>query len=124
MKSDNECFRYTYSAKQQEEVKAIRDKYVPKEEDKMEQLRRLDESTTRPGMVTALVVGIISSLILGVGMCCCMVWGGSLFIPGIFVGVIGLMGVCVAYPLYGRITNKQREKLAPEIMRLADELMG
>lgn len=124
MKSNNECFCYTYSAKRQEEVKAIRDKYVPKEEDKMEQLRRLDESTTRPGMVTALVVGIVSSLILGVGMCCCMVWGGSLFIPGIFVGVIGLMGVCVAYPLYGRITNKQREKLAPEIMRLADELMG
>lgn len=124
MKSNNECFRYTYSAKRQEEVKAIRDKYVPKEEDKMEQLRRLDESTTRPGMVTALVVGIISSLILGVGMCCCMVWGGSLFIPGIFVGVIGLMGVCMAYPLYGRITNKRREKLAPEIMRLADELMG
>jgi hypothetical protein len=118
----NETFQYTYSAKQQEEIETIRKRYVPKEENKMEQLRRLDESATRPGTIAALVVGVLSALVLGVGMSCTMVWGGSLFIPGIIIGVIGIAGVGAAYPLYNRITKKQREKLAPEILRLTDEL--
>ena len=81
--NQNEVFEFTYSAKQQEEVQKIREKYVPKEADKMEQLRRLDANVTKKGTVVSLVVGIVSALILGVGMCCCMVWGGALFIPGI-----------------------------------------
>ena len=52
-----------------------------------------------------------------------MVWAETLFIPGIIIGIVGIIGICAAYPLYVRITKKQREKLAPEIMRLADELM-
>lgn len=48
---NKETFSYTYSAKQQEEIKKIREKYAPKEADKMEQLRRLDESVTRKGTV-------------------------------------------------------------------------
>ena len=52
----NETFTYTYSAKQQEEIKQIRPNYVPREEDKMEQLRRLDQSATKPGTIGALVV--------------------------------------------------------------------
>ena len=115
-------FMYTYSAVQNDEVQKIREKYVPKEADKMEQLRRLDANVTKKGTVLSLVVGIVSALILGVGMCCCMVWGGTLFIPGIIVGVVGIAGVAVAYPLYNRITQKEREKIAPEILRLADEL--
>lgn len=123
MEEKNETFTYNYSSSQQAEVKSIREKYVPKEEDKMEQLRRLDESATKPGMIAALAVGILSALVLGLGMCCTMVWAEQWFIPGIIIGVVGIFGVMSAYPLYSRITKKRREKIAPEILRLTDELM-
>lgn len=122
MSDKKETFNYTYSAKEQEEVRRIRDKYIPKEENKMEQLRKLDESATKPGMIAALTVGIISTLIFGVGMCCTMVWAETMFIPGIMIGVIGIAGILATYPLYSHITKKRRKKLAPEILRLADEL--
>lgn len=125
MEEKNETFTYTYSATQREEVKRIREKYAPptQEEGKMEQLYRLDQSVTKPGLITALIMGIISTLIMGVGMSCTMVWGETLFVPGIIIGIVGIIGVCATYPIYIRITKKQREKLTPEIMRLADELM-
>lgn len=122
MNENKDTFNYSYSAKQQEEIRKIREKYVPKEESKMEQLRRLDASATKPGTVVAMTLGIVSTLILGIGMCCTMVWADRFFIPGIIIGVVGLAGMIFAYPLYNRITKKCREKLAPEIMRLTDEL--
>lgn len=122
MEEKKETFRYTYSARQQEEIENIRKKYLPEEVDKMEQLRRLDESATKPGMLVALISGIIGTLVLGLGMCCTMVWADTLFVPGIIIGVIGIAGISAAYPLYTHITKKQREKLAPEILRLSDEL--
>lgn len=118
----NESFTYTYSAKQQEEIKRIRQKYVPREEDKMELLRRLDQSATKPGTAAALAVGILGVLALGVGMTCVTVWT-DFFVLGIIVGVIGIAGVAVAYPVYNAVTKKQREKLAPQIKQLSDELM-
>lgn len=123
MNEKQEAFSYTYSSKQQEEIRQIRDKYIPKEENKMEQLRRLDESATRPGTIAAVTVGIVGILLLGVGMCCTMVWMDTMFVPGIIIGGIGIVGVSATYPLYNRITKKQREKLAPEILRLTKELM-
>lgn len=116
-------FYYTYSASQKEEVKKIRKKYMPRETDKMEQLRRLDASATKKGTVIALIIGIAGSLILGVGMCCCMVWSDSLFVPGIVIGLAGIVLIVSAYPIYARVTKKQRERIAPEIIRLTDELM-
>ena len=61
MENGKETFNYTYSAKQQEEIRSIRKRYLPKEpqEDKMEQLRRLDQSATKKGTVVSLIVGII-----------------------------------------------------------------
>lgn len=123
MNENRESFHYTYSSKEQEELRKIRDKYIPKEESKMEQLRRLDESAAKPGMIAALVVGIISIMFFGIGMCCTMVWADTMFIPGIIIGVIGLVGIIMTYPLYVYITKKQREKLTPEILQLTDELM-
>lgn len=121
MENNNPSFEYTYSAPRQEEIKRIREKYLPKEEDKMEQLRRLDNRVTQKATMASLAVGIVSTLILGVGMCCCMVW--NLFVLGIIVGVIGIAGVAAAYPLYTYITAREREKIAPEIFRLTEELM-
>ena len=126
MEEKEETFTYTYSAKEQEEIRKIRDKYAPptKEETPMEQLRRLDGSTTKGAAVISLIVGIISSLLLGVGMCCTMLPGWeSYFIPGIVIGIIGILGVIAAYPIYTRMVRHKRAKLAPEILRLADELM-
>ena len=123
MEEEKETFEYNYSAKQQKEIKTIREKYVPKEENKMEQLRRLDASATKPGTAASIIVGVIGALLFGIGMCCTMVWMGNLFIPGIVIGVVGLLAIAAAYPVYTHITKKQREKLAPEIMRLTDELM-
>ena len=119
---NKETFSYTYSAKEQEEIKKIREKYIPKEADKMEQLRRLDESVTKKGTIISLVIGIIGALILGTGMSMCMVWT-ELFVLGIIVGIIGIVMVSAAYPLYSYVTKKEREKIAPEIIRLTDELM-
>ena len=119
----NESFTYTYSAKQQEELKRIRQKYLPPEEDKMEQLRRLDKSAARKGTTAALVIGIIGILLLGIGMSCVMVWTDALFIPGIISGVLGIVLIACANPVYNCITKKERERIAPEIMRLTDELM-
>lgn len=125
MEEKRETFTYTYSASQQEEIKRIREKYAPptQTEDKMERLRKLDRDVTKPGLIAALIVGIVSTLVMGFGMCCTMVWSDTLFVPGIVIGIIGIVGVCISYPLYTHITKKQRDKLAPEIMRLTDELM-
>lgn len=125
-RNDNQkkdSFTYTYSAKQQEEVKRIRQRYLPPEEDKMERLRQLDRSATQKGTAAALVFGIIGVLLLGLGMCCTMVWTEKLFIPGVIVGVVGIVLLSIAYPIYNRVTQKEREKIAPEILRLTDELM-
>lgn len=122
MNEKNETFSYTYSAAQQQEIQKIREKYIQKEQNKMEQLRRLDESATKPGTIAAITVGTISTLVMGVGMCCTMVWGGALFIPGIVIGLLGVAGDIAVFPLYNHITKKRREKIAPEIIRLTDEL--
>ena len=127
MEEKSEAFTYTYSAKEQEEIKKIREKYTPptpmKEKTSMEQLRRLDASATKGATVVSLATGIVSALIMGVGMCCTMVWGNRLFVPGIVVGVIGIAGVIAAWPLYTQMVKRKRAKLAPEIIRLTDELM-
>ncbi|MBQ2724587.1 MAG: hypothetical protein IJF78_02650 [Clostridia bacterium] len=116
-------FHYTYSAKEQEELKRIRQKYAPPEEDKMELLRRLDRSVTEKGTVISIVLGVIGTLILGLGMSCVLVWQGTLFLPGIIIGLAGIGILASAYPVYSRVTRKERERIAPEILRLTDELM-
>lgn len=126
-------FTYTYSAKEQAELKRIRDKYTtPTEiEDKMARLRRLDASVTQTAQAVALAFGIIGTLILGFGMSLCMtelgeilgVKGDMTMFIGITVGVVGGIIASLAYPIYNAIVKKKRKKLAPEIIRLTDELM-
>lgn len=128
---EKETFNYTYSAKEQDEIKAIRKKYATPEEieDKMTQLRRLDASVTQKATTVSLVVGIIGALIMGIGMSLVMTDIGNILgttlalIVGIGIGIIGIVLVCMAYPIYNRTLKKEREKIAPEIIRLTDELM-
>lgn len=119
---ENQGFEYTYSAKQQKEIEKIRGKYIPKTEDKMETLRKLDRSAEKPGTIISIIIGIIGSLLLGVGMSCTMVWGNAFFALGIVVGVIGIAILSVAYPVYKKITKRQREKIAEQILKLSDEI--
>lgn len=120
---NEQSFEYTYSAPEQSEIKSIREKYLSREVSKMEQLRMLDESATKRGSAVSIGLGTISALILGLGMSCCMVWSGVWFIPGILIGCIGIVGVLTTYPVYNRIVAKDREKIAPEILRLSEELL-
>ena len=122
MEENKETFEYTYSAKQQAEIEQIRKKYLPKEEDKMEQLRKLDRDATKPGTICSIAVGVVGCLVFGFGMSCVMVWSDSLMILGIVVGIIGMIMMGMAYPVYVKITKKQREKLAPQILALTEEL--
>ena len=122
---NNDSFSYSYSAREQEEVRRIREKYTAPEEreTKMERLRRLDDSVTRKATMWSLVLGILSSLVMGTGMSMCMVFMGDWFIPGIIIGCVGLVGVVLAYPVYLRVLEKEKEKAAPEILALSEELM-
>ena len=131
--NENNGFQYTYSAKEQAELKRIRDKYTaPTEvEDKMARLRRLDASVTNTAQAVALVFGIIGVLILGLGMSLCMTDLGEILgsykdmamVIGIIVGIVGGILASLAYPIYNAIVKAKRKKLAPEIIRLTDELM-
>jgi len=128
MEEKNETFNYTYSAKQQEEIKNIRKKYVSPGEDKMETLRRLDRQATQKAQAWAIALGVIGALILGTGMSIAMtdVTGLSdsvAMLVGIPVGVLGMVPIALAYPVYNRILKKERQRIAPEIIRLTDELM-
>ena len=125
---NKEGFNYTYSAAQQQEVEDIRKKYLPKEEDKMEQLRKLHAIPTQKAQAASLAVGIIGALIMGAGMSLAMTdigaaLGSLAMVIGIVIGIVGMVLVALAYPLYNRVLKKQREKIAPEILRLSDELL-
>lgn len=128
MEKRDDTFRYTYSAAQQQEIENIRKKYLPPEEDKMEQLRKLDASVTTKAMVYSLATGILGALILGTGMSLVMSELGNLLgalaMPvGVALGLIGLVLVALAYPLYNRTLKKERQRIAPLILQLTEELM-
>ena len=125
---ENNSFEYTYSAQRQQEVEEIRKAYLPKEEDKMEQLRRLHAIPTQKAQAASLAVGIIGALILGTGMSLCMTELGAALghlamIMGIMTGLAGMILVALAYPIYNRTLKKELERIAPEILRLSDELI-
>lgn len=117
---------YSYSAAQNNEIKRIREKYeLPDEkESKLDQLRRLDASVYKSATIVSVTVGIIGTLILGLGMSCAMVWADKLFFPGIIIGIIGIIIVILAYPLYKLMSEKKRKEVAPIILSLTDELMN
>jgi hypothetical protein len=126
-------FTYTYSAHEQAELRRIRDKYTApaSTEDKMTRLRRLDASVTHTAQAVALVFGVIGTLMLGCGMSLIMtdlperlgISGDAAMMIGIAVGIVGGILASLAYPIYNTIVKAKRKKLAPEIIRLTDELM-
>ena len=129
MEKKQETFRYTYSAVQQEEVRSIRKKYLPQEEDKMERLRKLHHSATQKAEIWSLVLGVAGALVMGTGMSLVMTDLGTVFglenpvIPGVVIGIMGMILAAMAYPTYRRILRSERQRIAPEILQLSEELM-
>ena len=128
---NKEGFSFTYSAQQQKEIEAIRKKYLPKEADKMQQLRTLHAVPTQKAQAWAIAIGVIGALIMGTGMSLAMTELGEMLgshrefamLIGIVIGIVGMVLVALAYPIYNRVLKKQREKIASEILRLSDELL-
>jgi preprotein translocase subunit SecF len=130
---EKDGFKFTYSAKEQAEIKRIRDKYKAptEEEDKMTRLRRLDASVTQTAQAVSLVFGILGVLVLGFGMSLCMTELNNMFdftktvamIVGIASGIFGGALVGCAYPVYKSVAKKMHHKVAPEILHLTGELI-
>ena len=131
--AENNKFEYNYSAKEQDEIKKIREKYIEtnKEESKIERLRRLDARVESKARTVSLIIGILGTLMFGFGMSLFMSDFGNLIglnakasmVIGIAVGIVGGTVAAFAYPLYELVVKRERKKIAPEIMLLTDELM-
>ena len=117
-------FSYRYSAAENAEVQEIRKKYLPKEANKLEELKKLDRRVQEAGILESLILGIGSYLVFGFGMCLGMKVIGDSMVLGIIVGIIGAVGMIVTYPLYRAIYKKAKEKFAPRILQLSSELTG
>ena len=125
---NKEGFNFIYSAAQQQEVEEIRKKYLPQEEDRMEQLRKLHAIPSQKAQAGSIAVGVIGTLILGTGMSLFMTDLGAALgmfsmVLGIMAGIAGMLLIALAYPVYNRVLKQERRKIAPEILKLTDELM-
>ena len=121
-----ENFTYKYSATENEEIKEIRDRYLPKALSKLDELKALDAKVQRAGNTEAISVGVVGSLVFGTGMCLAMQVLGSgilTMVAGVIVGIIGMAIMMVAYPISKSKKAKMKEKLAPRILELTEELM-
>ena len=124
-------FNFTYSAKEQEEIRRIRQKYIVQEEDRMTRLRKLDEKATSKATMMSLIFGIIGALVMGTGMSLIMtdlagilgMTAVACMIVGVIVGFVGMFLVAMAYPVYKKVLKTEHEKIAPEILRLSEELL-
>lgn len=123
--SQDNTFSYKYSAVENKEIQEIRKRYLPQSESKLEELKRLDMQVQNAGMVESLCIGIISSLVFGLGMCLAMQIIGNgigMMVLGIVIGIIGMAGILVAYPVCRRKQRKAKENLSPRILELTEEL--
>lgn len=110
-------------------VQKIRTQYTEKENTQLDELKALDAKVKRPANVFAYVFGSISAIIMGAGMSLVMTDIGSYIgmespmVPGIIVGVIGMIMAIINYPVYKKILNVRRNKYADEVMALSDKIM-
>ena len=118
-------FIYNYSAKENKEIQDIRSKYLPREESKLEELKRLDYTVQNSGMIESLCAGIGGVLIFGLGLCLAMqVIGSGIFAIalGVLLGIVGMVSMIVAYPIYRKVFTNAKTKYAPRILELTAEL--
>lgn len=106
----------------------LANEYAPKATSKVVALRKLDAKAKRPAAIFTYTFGIISTLILGIGMCLSMKVIGSgsniMLVLGIVIGIIGMICIGLNYPIYKRLLKNGKQKYAFEIMELAKEISG
>lgn len=104
----------------------LANEYAPKDTSKVVALRKLDARAKLPATIFTYTFGIVSALVTGVGMCLSMnvIGNGTtvMFILGIIIGIIGLTGMGVNYPIYRKLLENGKQKYAFEIMELAKEI--
>ena len=106
-------------------AESIAKDYAPKESSKIVALKKLDNRAKLPATIFTYSCGIISALVFGTGMCLAMqVIGSGLagMVLGIVIGVIGMIGCSVNYPIYKKMLEKGKSKYAFEIVQLAKEI--
>ena len=106
-------------------AEAIANEYAPKKTSKVVALKKLDRKAKNPANIFAYSFGVIMSLVLGTGMCLSMKVigdGSTLMIVGIIIGIIGISGVGLNYPIYRKLLESGKKKYAFEIMELAKEI--
>lgn len=120
----NDQFVFSYSAKQQDEIKNIRDKYLKKEDGGINKIREIDRGVERKASFISILMGIIGTLVFGGGFSMIMTTQGSVYkIVGVIIGVVGLVLSFSAYPCYPKILKKLRQHFAPQIIKLCDEAL-
>jgi hypothetical protein len=103
----------------------IRTQYMEKESSELDALRKLDAQVKRPANIFAYTFGIAGSLIMGTGMSLAMkVIGKNMMVPGIIIGIIGILMVCINYPVYKHILASRKDQYANEIMRLSEKIIN
>lgn len=111
-------------------VRKIRRQYVEKQHTELDALKALDAKIKRPANVFAYTYGTIGALVMGSGMSLVMTELGAVLglsealIPGIAIGVVGLVMALTTYPIYKKILNSRKKKYADEIIRLSDSIMN
>lgn len=104
----------------------LANEYAPKDTSKVIALRKLDARAKLPATIFTYTFGIIAALVTGVGMCLSMnvIGGGTtaMFVLGVIVGIIGLFGMGINYPVYKKMLANSKQKYAFEIMQLAKEI--
>lgn len=120
---ESNTFSYNYSATRNKEVERIRRKYMPKDESKLERLKKLDLRVQMAGTVESLCFGIAGALVFGLGMCFFLdVFAGAAWLT-VLLMVLGAVVMIPAYPIYKRIARKTKAELTPEILRLSEEII-
>lgn len=111
-------------------VQKIRSQYTEKESTELDALRELDTKVKRPANVFSYVFGSISAIIMGAGMSLVMTDIGATIgiadpmIPGIAIGIVGMLMAIINYPIYKRIMSSRRKKYADKIVKLSDKIMS
>lgn len=107
-------------------AEAIANEYAPKDTSKVVALKKLDRKAKSRANIFTYTFGVIMALVLGVGMCLSMkvIGDGSSFmmIFGIIIGVIGIVGISINYPIYKKLLENGKKQYAFEIMQLAKEI--
>ena len=112
---------YQASERDQKKAEGIRRQYVSREENKMEQLQKLDSRVKLPGKIAGSILGVIGALVMGAGMSLVMVWGNMAM--GLALSIPGLAVLLLGFLAYYLITGSRKKKYAAEIMRLSGDVM-